>query len=107
MSEAPGAFKRFKASRPEMAAAYERLSELAMTGGPLSEREARLVKLGVALGVRSPGAIKSAMRKAGDAGLGHDELEHAVYLALANIGLSDTLTAVRYVEETLVPRPST
>ena len=101
MSEAPGTYRRFKAEQPNLAVAYERLSDLAASAGPLSEREVRLVRLGVALGGRSPGAVKSAARKARDAGVRLEELEHAAMLAIVNIGLSEALGALSDIRETV------
>lgn len=99
MSEAPATYGRFKATHPELAEAYERLSTLTGRAGPLSEREQRLIRLGVAMGTRNPGAIRSALRKAGDAGVGVEELRHAVLLGLVNVGISDTLMVMAWVDE--------
>ena len=103
MSEAPGTYRRFKAERPDIAQAYERLSALTVSDGPLTEREVRLVRLGIALGSRSPGAVKSAARKAHDVGVTREELDHAAILSLVNIGLSEALGAVGDIRGLFVP----
>ncbi len=99
MSEAPETYKRFKAGQPAIAAAYEALSALTLEAGPLNGREQRLVKLGVALGAGSPGGVRSAMRKALDAGACDGDLRHAALLALVTIGLPDTLLAMKWADE--------
>lgn len=102
MSEAPGAYRRFKDERPDVAEAYEQLSEVTAGGGPLTPREVRLVRLGIALGTRSRGAIKSAARKAKDVGVTAEDMEQAVMMAIVSVGLSEALGALSDIRETTV-----
>ena len=99
--ELPGPFADFTESRPEIHAAYEALAELAHNAGPLTERERRLVKLGIAIGGRLEGAVRSHARQARAAGVSDAEIDHAVMLALTTIGLPSTIAARTWIARAL------
>ena len=68
--------------------------------GPLDERSARLVKLGVAIGAqaegavaRTPGALAEQMRP--------EELRHVGLLALTTIGFPHTVAGLGWIEEVI------
>lgn len=53
----PKVYERFTADYPDVMAAYTALAERLHGAGPLSARERRLAKLGVAIGRESEGAV--------------------------------------------------
>jgi alkylhydroperoxidase/carboxymuconolactone decarboxylase family protein YurZ len=55
----PSPFKRFCEHYPELNDQYEKLARACHEAGPLDEKSRRLVKLGIAIGQQSEGAIKS------------------------------------------------
>jgi carboxymuconolactone decarboxylase family protein len=66
----PSHFSRFKAAQPEICQAFEELGRRVHERGSLSERERRLVKLGIAIGVGTEGGVHSAVRHALRGGCG-------------------------------------
>src|SRR5690348_10802827 len=71
----PNAFEKFRKGYPELGLAYEKLGEAAKSAGPLNERERRLLKLALSLGVGLEGATHSHARRALEAGISRDELQ--------------------------------
>ena len=64
----PDNFLRFTKTHPEIYAAFEELGRRLHESGPLSERERRLVKLGIAVGLGTEGGVHSAVRFANAGG---------------------------------------
>jgi 4-carboxymuconolactone decarboxylase len=67
----------------------------------LSERERRLVKLGIAVGAESEGAVRSHVRKLLSVGASQGEILHTIVLALTTIGFLATNAALGWAEEVL------
>jgi alkylhydroperoxidase/carboxymuconolactone decarboxylase family protein YurZ len=93
----PGNFERFKKAHPEINEAFEELGRPLHETGPLSERERRLVKLGIAIGLGSEGGVHSAVRFALAGGCSKEDLLHAVRLAITTIGWPRALAAMSWV----------
>ena len=88
----PFSYKRLKEEFPEIEKEYDHLAKKCHASGPLNEKVRRLVKLGIAIGSESEGAIKSHTRRALAIGVTPDEIRHAVLLGLTTIGLIRVLT---------------
>ena len=56
MGKVPGFYTRFLETYPEVGAAYTSLSSACKEAGPLDERTAELVKLGISIGAGMSGA---------------------------------------------------
>lgn len=97
MRELPEAFESIKKDHPTVLEAYEALAAAAHKAGPLDARARRLVKLGIAVGARLEGAVKSHAAQAREAGIGEAEIDHVVLLALTTIGLPSTVAARTWV----------
>ena len=69
--------------------------------GPLDEKACRLVKLAVAIGGRSEGAVHSAARKALAAGVTAAEIEQVIALAASTIGFPRAVAAYTWVRDLL------
>ena len=65
----PRVYQDLRAEHPGIAAAYDKLGDAGRQAGPLDEREQRLVKLGIAVGLSSEGAVRSHVRRGLDDGL--------------------------------------
>ena len=65
----PEIYEQFRSDFPEVARAYDALSGSLHEAGPLDQRSRRLVKLGIAVGAESEGAVRSHVRKALDEGI--------------------------------------
>lgn len=98
LPEPPETFDAFVTRYPKLAEAWERLGE-AGKEGPLDERTARLVKLGVAIGAMREGAVHSNVRKAHALGLPREAVEQVVALAAGTLGLPSTVAVWSWVRD--------
>lgn len=101
MRQLPDAFEAIKKDHPAVLQAYEALATATHEAGPLDVRVRRLVKLGIAIGARLEGAVKSHAAQARDAGISEPEIDHVVLLALTTIGLPSTVAARTWVRSSL------
>ena len=101
MNKIPKPFTDFVKSYPEIAEAYENLSERCHEAGPLDHRARLLVKLGIAIGSGLEGSVRSQVRKALDAGIPHEEIRHAFLLATVTIGFPKMMVAYTSVTDIL------
>jgi 4-carboxymuconolactone decarboxylase len=101
MNKIPKPFTDFVKSHPEIAEAYENLSEKCQESGPLDQRERLLVKLGIAIGSGVEGSVRSQVRKALDAGMPRDEIRHTFLLSLVTIGFPKMMVAWTSVTDIL------
>lgn len=99
MSYLPELYKKFERQFPEVAKAYRELSLKCHDAGPLDEKTRRLVKLGIAVGMCSPGAVRSHVRRALDTGATRDEVRHAILLALTTAGFPTMAAALEWMDE--------
>jgi len=102
----PDVYKRFRTSFPEIATALDSLGEAVNGAGPLDEKTARLVKLGLAMGAASQGAVRSNARKAITAGATPDEVRHVAVLAVTTCGFPAAIAGLGWVDEVLEPTTS-
>lgn len=96
----PQAFRDFTKRYPKLAEAWELIHEQGGSG-PLDERTARLVKLGIAIGAMRQGAVHSGVRKALTMGITPEELEQVVALAAGTLGMPSTVAAYCWVRDVL------
>jgi alkylhydroperoxidase/carboxymuconolactone decarboxylase family protein YurZ len=99
MEDRPISYERFKKEFPEIEKEFEKLAQLCHATGPLDERTRRLIKLGIAIGLGSPGAIKSHTRRAIEMGISNEEIHHVVLLSLTTIGFPKMIAAFNWVNE--------
>ncbi len=101
MSELPAPYRHFLDRYPDVERAHMELSLVVNRQGPLDERSRRLVRLGIAIGQQSRGAVKSQARRAKDEGFTPEELRQAALLALPTVGFPTMIGALQWVEEVL------
>jgi alkylhydroperoxidase/carboxymuconolactone decarboxylase family protein YurZ len=99
----PSAYRRFASEQPRLAAAYETLSQATLTEGPLERGTAELVKIGIAVGARLEGAVHSHVRRALEAGVGADQIRHAIRLSLTTVGFPTMMAALGWANDVLAP----
>ena len=95
---APKTYQAFTERYPDIGRAWE-LMRQEESNGPLDEKTARLVKLGVALGSMREGAVHSAVRKARAAGVTREEIQQAIALAASTIGLPSAVAVFSWVAD--------
>jgi 4-carboxymuconolactone decarboxylase len=97
----PNAYQSFQEKYPSIFQAYDQLGAAVHGQGPLEEKIRELVKLGIAIGVQSEGAVHSHTRKALAAGASPDEIRHVALLSLPTIGFPRMMAALTWVEDIL------
>jgi 4-carboxymuconolactone decarboxylase len=97
----PGVYVRFRADYPGVADALDGLGEAVDGAGPLDERTARLVKLGLAVGALAEGSVKSNARKALAAGASAEEVRQVAMLAITTCGFPAAIAGVGWIDEVL------
>jgi alkylhydroperoxidase/carboxymuconolactone decarboxylase family protein YurZ len=97
----PEIYQHFEARFPDVKRTFDDLGAAEHAAGPLNEKERRLVKLGVAVGAASEGAVRSHVRKLLGIGATPEEILHAVVLALTTVGFPQTIAAVGWTEQVL------
>lgn len=88
---------------PEVWAAYASLGQACAEAGPLDARTRRLVKLALAIGARSEGAVHSHVRRARDESLEPEALHQVALLAITTLGLPTAVAATTWIEDVLTP----
>ncbi|MDJ0947483.1 MAG: carboxymuconolactone decarboxylase family protein [Alphaproteobacteria bacterium] len=86
---------------PKVWEAYAQLGAAVAEDGPLDARTRRLVKLALAIGARSEGAVHSHTRRAREDGIGESELHHVALLAIPTLGLPTAVAAMTWIGDLL------
>ncbi len=97
----PDVYQRFSADYPEVMAAFTSLAERLHDAGPLSGRERRLAKLGIAIGAEAEGAVRSHARKALAEGVEPEAVRQVAVLAISTAGYPAAMAAYAWVNEVL------
>jgi 4-carboxymuconolactone decarboxylase len=97
----PDVYLGFREDFPAVAEALDGLGEAVDGAGPLDERSARLVKLGLAVGALAEGAVKSNARKALAAGASADEVRQVGILAITTCGFPSAIAGIGWIDEVL------
>lgn len=95
----PRVYRDLRAENPGIAAAYDALGDACRQAGALNEREQRLVKLGVAVGLSSEGGVRSHVRRAVNEGIGVADILHAITIAIPTAGFPATAAAYQWARE--------
>lgn len=103
MAKLPKAFETFRRRYRSVYEAYETLGGAAHEAGPLDQKSRELVKLGMAIGGRLEGAVRSHAQRALEAGATPQEIEHVVLLAVTTSGFPTAVAAFMWVEDLLGP----
>jgi 4-carboxymuconolactone decarboxylase len=106
MVKPPTQFEQLTEQYPQLAEAYGEFGKAVTGAGPLDEKTAHIVKLGISIGLRHEGAVHAHTRKALAAGWSPDELRHAAILAATTMGWPNMMAAFMWVEDELDQRGS-
>ena len=97
----PKTYENFSRTYPEITDHYDKLGRICRDAGPLDNKAQDLIKLGIAVGVNSRGAVMSAVRKALASQATEDEIRHAILLALTTTGFPNMIAAMGWAQEVL------
>ena len=98
MKEAlPPRLGKFVKEQSEVWNAYQALGKACAEGGPLDAKTRRLVKIALAIGARSEGAVHSHARRGIEEGLSAEELHHVATLAVPTLGFPASIAALTWI----------
>ena len=97
----PKTFENFSKNYPEIVEHYDKLGRICRNAGPLDNKSQDLIKLGIAIGVNSRGAVMSAVRKALASQASPEEINHAILLSITTTGFPNMIAAMGWVQEVL------
>jgi 4-carboxymuconolactone decarboxylase len=97
----PKIYEKFSGKFPEVFNDFKKLGQTCRETGPLDQKTQDLIKLGIAIGANSRGAVMSNTRKALETGATADEIAHAVLLALTTTGFPNMIAALQWVDEVI------
>lgn len=97
----PKAAGKLAEMHPKIWELYTALAKECSTSGPLSERERRLVKLALAVGNGSEGAVHSHTRRGLAEGLPPEDIGHVALLAITTLGFPKAVAALTWIEDLL------
>jgi alkylhydroperoxidase/carboxymuconolactone decarboxylase family protein YurZ len=97
----PRIYRDLRAEHPNVATAYDALGDACRSAGSLSDREQRLVKLGIAIGLSSEGGVRSHVRRGLSEGIVAADLLHAITIAIPTAGFPATAAAYKWAHEVL------
>jgi len=101
----PKIYETFAQKYPDVFKDYQKLGISCREAGPLEEKVQDLIKLGIAVGANSRGAVMSHTRKSVASGAAHEEIRHAVLLSLTTTGFPNMMAAMAWVNEVLGENP--
>jgi len=97
----PKTFENFSKRYPEITDHYKTLGRICRDAGPLDNKSQDLIKLGIAVGVNSRGAVMSAVRKALASQATEDEIRQAILLSITTTGFPNMIAAMGWAQEVL------
>lgn len=103
VEQLPAAAEELARAHPGVWRAYSELGAALAEAGDLSARERRLVKLALAIGARSEGAVHSHARRAAQDGISDAEARQVALLAITTLGFPRAVAALTWIDDVLVP----
>ncbi len=97
----PSGAARLAEKHPPVWTAYQLLGAACAEAGPLDARTLRLVKLAIAVGQESEGAVHSHTRRALSEGLTKEEILHVALLAIPSMGLAKAAAGMSWIGDIL------
>ncbi len=97
----PKIYQKFIERFPDLFESFEALGHQCRSAGPIPEKYQNLIKLGIAIGGDSRGAVMSGTRKALQSGASPEEIFHTVLLSLTTTGFPNMMGAMALVDEVI------
>jgi len=97
--ELPATAGTFADAHPDIWDAYSDLGKACSEAGPLDDETRRLVKLALAIGAESEGAVHSHVRRGLDEGLTPDQLQHVAALSIPTLGFPQAMAARSWISD--------
>ncbi|WP_254272616.1 carboxymuconolactone decarboxylase family protein [Haloarcula marina] len=97
--ELPETASTFAETHPDVWDRYGDLGRACSQAGPLDDETRRLVKLALAVGAQSEGAVHSHVRRGLNEGLSAEQLQHVAVLGIPTIGFPKAMAARSWVTD--------
>jgi len=101
MKELPGRYRDFRRQFPAISKAYDDLGSMLAEAGPLDEKHAQLIKLGMAVASGQEGAVHSHARRAIEAGAKAEEVRQVALLAMTTVGFPRMMAGLSWIDDVL------
>lgn len=100
-NKGPSHYQDLQKRFPDVLSAVNNLGATVRAAGPLDNKTAELIQLGVAASSGSTGAVRSHARRALQAGATEEELQHALLLLISTIGFPQVAAALAWIQDVL------
>jgi alkylhydroperoxidase/carboxymuconolactone decarboxylase family protein YurZ len=97
--ELPATAGRFAQDYPDVWTEYADLGEACAAAGPLDGETKRLVKLALAVGAQSEGAVHSHVRRGLEEGIDPETLRHVAVLGIPTLGFPAAIAADSWITD--------
>jgi alkylhydroperoxidase/carboxymuconolactone decarboxylase family protein YurZ len=97
--ELPATAGEFAEAYPEVWDAYADLGAACSAAGPIDGETKRLVKLALAVGAQSEGAVHSHVRRGLEEGIDPETLRHVAVLSVPTLGFPKSMAAKSWVDD--------
>lgn len=97
----PSGAGNFAKAFPGVWDSYMAFGESCANAGPLDARTRRLLKMALAIGARSEGAVHSHVRQGREEGIGDDEIRHVAVLAITTLGFPAAMAGFSWINDML------
>lgn len=104
MSLPPSGAGAFASTFPQLWERYASLGQACSEAGSLDARTRRLVKVALAIGAGSEGAVHSHARQALEDGLGADDLRHVAVLSITTLGFPVAMAGLSWINDVIEGR---
>jgi alkylhydroperoxidase/carboxymuconolactone decarboxylase family protein YurZ len=95
----PSTAGEFADDYPDVWAQYAGLGEACSNAGPIDNETKRLVKLALAIGARSEGAVHSHVRRGLEEGVDPETLKQVAVLSVPTLGFPQGVAAMSWIED--------
>lgn len=99
LDELPTVPQRLAEDHPEVWDAYSALGAASSSAGPIDGESKRLVKLALAIGAQSEGAVHSHVRRGLDEGVSPEAMKHVAILSIPTLGFPQAIAALSWIED--------
>lgn len=101
----PANLANLVADYPELWGAYQALGKASAEAGPLDAKTRRLVKLALAVGAHSEGAVHSHARRCRSEGVTPEEMRQVILLSITTLGFPAAMAGLSWIEDILRDEP--
>jgi alkylhydroperoxidase/carboxymuconolactone decarboxylase family protein YurZ len=98
-AELPATAGRLAERYPEVWDSYASLGESCAEAGPVDDETKRLVKLALAVGAQSEGAVHSHVRRGMEEGIDPAAMRHVAVLSIPTVGFPQAMAAMSWIED--------